>query len=119
MTNFARSTLLNYLTIDPKLGIYVDSQLPLYREKYHDTLRQIAGFAKANGCLASYWTSNSDEDRGVMIDKLLNDLVDGLQQAGVIPKPIPYITISWYVLHFVFIPFIRLLLLKYHGSISL
>lgn len=117
MTNFARSTLLNYLTIDPKLGIYVDEQLPLYREKYHDTLRQIAGYAKANGCLAHYWTGEQ-EDRSVVIDKLLNDLVDGLQKAEIIPTPIPYITISWYVLHFVFIPFIRLMLLKYHGDKS-
>ena len=109
--------LMTFLVIRPRLAHYIDTQLPLYREKYHEQLKQVAAYAGFCGYLSPPVASDGEDSADVM-DRLVWELIKALQAEGIIPDTMPYVTLSWYVLHWVFVPFVRMMLAHYHGPIG-
>jgi hypothetical protein len=117
MAEFTTHDLMTFLVIRPRLAHYVDTQLPLYRDKYHDQLKKVAAYAGFCGYLSPPVASDG-EDAIAVTERLVWELIRALQDEGIIPNTMPYVTISWYVLHWVFVPFVRMMLAHYHRSVG-
>jgi len=102
----------------PHLGFDVDAVIESFSARYHATLRRIVGlmvfegWVNTNHHFLSILSPKSEADTAEKIEKAIWDIVKALMNEGVIPSSIPYITVSWYVLHWVIVPFIRSVLEK-------
>jgi len=102
------------LSSRPMLVARVDQLVRDVKVKHHETLGLIAGYMESYGYLSPRWVVGANSpDYAVNIEAVVLAIVKELQEEGILPKTIPFVTMSWYVLHWVVVPFIRSLLKMY------